>query len=534
MDITLRTRTLGFISGLLSDKTLTKKAYLNTVASMLEYATTLLVGFFLTPFMVIGLGDYAFGLWQVLTRLIGYLSPASGRPTHALKWTLANQQVSSDYEQKRRHVGSALVVWLIFLPVLLVLGCVVAWFAPSWIKAPAGFVWTIRIVSLVLVTNMILSALTHIPQGVLQGVNLGYKRMGITSGLILFGGGITWLALYLDTGIIGVSLSVFAKTVLMGVIFLLIVRQYISWFGVAKPSIEEVRVMFGRSGWFLGWNMVMTLMMASDVVVLGFFNSVTSVTDYSLTKYVPEMIISIIANVIFAIMPGMGGIIGSGDLKRAARLRSEMMSFIWLFVTTTGASILLLNRSFVELWVGADRYSGSLPHLLIVVGVMQLVFIRIDANIIDLTLRLSQKVILGLLSVSISVISASVLVGYLNMGIVGLCLGMMSGRLILSAGYPLLISRFLDIILMKQLKSMVRPVLVTVALFGMTIFIDKFHSALTWPGAQSWIGFSLYAGLTGIVMSAVSFFAGLTAKQREIITRRVTIVFSRSYSNKVP
>src|SRR5690349_3044601 len=112
MDTLPPTRPLAFISAVFSDKTLTQKAYLNALASMLEYATSLLVGFFLTPFMVTGLGDYSFGLWQILNRLVGYLTPASGRPTYALKWTLANQQASEDYEAKRRYVGSTLIIWV--------------------------------------------------------------------------------------------------------------------------------------------------------------------------------------------------------------------------------------------------------------------------------------------------------------------------------------------------------------------------------------------------------------------------------------
>ena len=133
MDLSTRTHPLKIISGLLSDKTLTKKASFNALASLLEYATFLLVGFFLTPFMVAGLGDYSFGLWQVLNRLVGYLTPASGRPTYALKWTLVNQQASNDYERKRRYVGSTLIVWLLFLPILLGLGGIVAWFVRIWI-----------------------------------------------------------------------------------------------------------------------------------------------------------------------------------------------------------------------------------------------------------------------------------------------------------------------------------------------------------------------------------------------------------------
>jgi O-antigen/teichoic acid export membrane protein len=529
-----RTRFFRNISELISDKTLTKKAYLNAFASILEYATSLLVGFFLTPFIVSGLGDYSFGLWQVLNRLVGYLTPASGRPTFALKWTLANQQSSDDYEKKRRYVGSTLIIWALFLPLMLILGGIVAWFVPTWIKAPAPFVWTIRIVSIVLVANMIIDTLTNVPQAVLQGQNLGYKRMGMSAGLVIAGGVLTWLAVYLKLGIVGVGISALLETVLSGFFFLTIVRNYASWFGAAKPFNIELHEMLGRSWWFMGWNLVTTGLLASDVVVLGLFNSIVSVTSYTLTKYVPEMMISIIANVVFAIMPGLGGIIGSGDLKRAIRLRGEIMSLVWLVVTAMGSSVLLWNRSFLGLWVGIERYSGSLAHLLIVIGVMQLVFIRSDATIIDLTLRLSQKVLLGLVSVTVSVVTASVLVSYFKMGIVGLCLGIMLGRLILTFGYPLLISRFLGIPVSAQLKALVRPMLVSIILFGGAVAVDAVVPTITWPGAQHWIGFFLFAGLTGVIMVALSFFVGLTSEQRAVLVGRVRMLYSHTDNTAQP
>jgi O-antigen/teichoic acid export membrane protein len=534
MDISTRTNPQKVISSLLSDKTLTKKASFNAVASLLEYATSLLVGFFLTPFMVAGLGDYSFGLWQVLNRLVGYLTPASGRPTYALKWTLVNQQASDDYERKRRYVGSTLVVWLIFLPVLLGSGGIVAWFVPTWVHASAEFVWPVRIVAMVLVANMVVDTLSATPQAVLQGQNLGYKRMGISAGMVCLGGVLTWLAIRFHTGIIGVAVSIVLDTILTGLFFLTVVRTYVPWFGVAKPFAEDLREMLGRSWWFLAWNMVTSLLLASDVVVLGLFDSIVSVTNYSLTKYVPEMMISIIANVVFAIMPGLGSIVGLGDFKRAVRLRGEIMSLIWLVVTAMGTSILLWNRSFVGLWVGADRYSGSFPHSLIVIGVIQLVFIRSDANIIDLTLRLSQKVLLGLLSVTISVVSASVLVGYFKMGVVGLCLGIMSGRLILSVGYPYLISHYLEIPMWKQLQGMVRPILVTLLLFAGAITTDNLMPTITWAGAQGWISFFISAGLSATVILALSFFAGIPAEQRSSILRRVRMMYSQTDSSTIP
>ena len=119
----------------------------------------LAVGFIIMPLMVVGLGNYLFGMWQVLNRMVGYITPASGRPGFALKTTLANQQASTDYEQKRRYVGSTIIIWLLFLPLLIVVGGIISWFAPYWVDAPPAYVWLIRVVAGLLVLNMIVDTL---------------------------------------------------------------------------------------------------------------------------------------------------------------------------------------------------------------------------------------------------------------------------------------------------------------------------------------------------------------------------------------
>jgi O-antigen/teichoic acid export membrane protein len=498
-----------FISRVFSDEGLTKKAYLNALTVVLDYAASLIVGFVITPLLVAGLGNFLFGMWQVLVRLIGYITPASGRPGFALKAMLANQQASTDYDQKRRYVGSTLLIWLLFLPALAGIGGIVSWFVPNWIHAPAAYVWIARLVSGILVFDLIIDSLSSVPQVTLQGENLGYKRMGMSVVMVLAGGVFTWLALYLKTGIIGVAVAVAASTLSTGLFYFLVVQKYVPWFGVAKPRQADTRQMLNLSWWFILWNFVTSLLLASDVVVLGLLNSVESVTNYSLTKYVPETLIGVIVIVIFGIVPGLGSIIGTGDYERAIRLREEINTFIWLVATTLGAAIIIWNRVFIGLWVGAEHYSGSFPNLLIVIAAMQLAFIRSDGNIIDLTLRLSQKVILGLISVAISIAAASLMVGYFKMGIVGLCFGIMAGRLIMSIGYPLLIGRFLNVSLSSQIKGMLRPVIITILLFLLAIGLDRYMSFAVGSGIKGWLLFILFAGVTGILMLLLSFFAGL-------------------------
>lgn len=514
-------RSLRSFTQLFSDKSLTRKATLNAFASALDYAARLVVGFIITPFLVGGLGEYYYGAWQILNRLVGYISPASGRPTQALKFTLAKAQHSTDFAFKRRNVGATLAVWAMFLPLLAVLGAVLAWFAPTWLDAPAGAVMRVRLAAFFLVVNLAAGSLGSIPQSVMEGENLGYKRMGLSALLVFVGGGLTWAALALNTGLAGVACAMLLSTVLSGAFYLSIVGTYARWFGLERPSPAETRHFLGLSGWFLGWNLIMNLMTASDLVVFGLLESVEAVTAFSLTKYAPETIISLVAMMTFGIAPGLGGIIGSGDLKRAARLRGEMMSLTWLLVTVLGAAILLWNPMFLSLWVGEQFFVGPLPGLLIVLVVLQFTLIRNDANLIDLTLDLRRKVVLGGVAVAISLAAAVVLVGVFDLGVSGVCIGFILGRLLLSLGYPRQVGRFLGVPFSDQLRAALRPALVTALVFALASVSNQLLHLTISHGLLGWIELALMGLISLALITPLVFFAGLSAVQRERLVNRL-------------
>lgn len=514
------------ISKLLSDHSLTKKASLNALASGLDYIASIIVAFIVTPFMVTGLGDYYYGAWQILLRLVGYISPASGRPTQALKYTLAKEQNSTDFDLKRSFVGSTLAVIVLFLPVMSVLGGLLTWFIPYWIKTPEDYIWKVRIACALLVLNLIATTLVAVPRSVLEGENRGYKRMGLSASLVFLGGGITWMALFFKTGIIGVAGATLFTSIISALFYLQVVRIYAPWFGIAKTSKEAVRNFLGLSWWFMAWNMIMNLMMASDIVVLGLLNSVESVTNYSLSKYAPETSISIVAIMVLGVLPGLGGIIGSGDLERAARIRGEIISLTWLVVTVLGTGVVLWNRTFIGLWVGTQHFVGAIPNLLIVVLVLQFVLVRTDANVIDLTLHLRRKVTLGAVSVAVSLVAASIFVYFFKMGIIGLCIGIILGRLILSIEYPILIGRMLKIPPSSQIKAILRPAVVTTILFLAASALDNMIPARSWHSLGGWIAFLLSTGVTFCVVLVLAFFGGLSHQQQQNTIRRIRAILA--------
>jgi O-antigen/teichoic acid export membrane protein len=503
------------VSRVVSDGSLTKKASLNAAASTAEQGARIVAGLIISPILLTQLGDVVFGIWQVLQRLIGHASPASGRPGEALKWTIAHEQRSTDYDFKRRQVGNALAVWLLFLPLLLAIGGVLAWLSPVWLDVPPDSYGTVRLAAGILVLDAVLFSLLYLPQSVLQGENLGYKRLGLSVLLVFVSKSLLVVAVYFGAGISGLAVATAVATVLWGVTYLLIVRSRVAWFGIARPSIAEVRHFIGLSWWFLLWNLVMTIMLASDVVVLGVVGSPTLVTTYTLAKYLPQAIIVAVATVIVAIMPGLGGMIGAGELARAVRIRRETMSLIWLFTIVAGATVLLWEASFLQLWVGEQYYPGSGAVLVIMLMVLQFGLIRTDANIIDLTLNLRTKVLLGAIAAVVSIGLAWLFVGPMDLGIIGLVLGFIVGRTIQSIGYPLMIGRLLEIPPGRQLRGIVRPAIATAVLFGGAgALADSLH-------AGSWVALVLSVSLSVAVLAPVVFLAGLQPEVRRLLWLRL-------------
>jgi O-antigen/teichoic acid export membrane protein len=494
---------------------LTRRASLNALAAFIDHAARVVIQLVLAPLMLRFLGDVGYGIWQVLQRLIGQAAPAGGRPGEALKWVVAQAQASEDGAAKRERVGTAIAVWLLFLPLVAVLGGGLAWVAPALVQAPETQTWLVRGAAALLVLNLMVLGAANIPQSVLLGENLGYRRLGTSTAVLFVGAILTAGALWLGWGLIGVALAMLMTTALSGVTYLQIVRSQIPWWGARRPTPGAVRAFVGISWWFLLWNLVMQAMRGSDVIVLAVAGGVALVTTYTLTSYVPNAINDLVFTVISATMPGLGGLVGAGDLPRAARIRGETMVLSWMMAAGAATTALVWLPDFLALWVGARFDAGTTATVLICVMVMQLALIRVDSNVIDLTLRVRAKVLLGLFSVGLSVTLAVVLVGPADLGIIGLVTGFLAGRLPLTVAYPILVGRLLDVPFRAQLHGVWRPALTFAAMVAAATWARGPAEATSW-GAL--IG--LTCG-TAVLSLGIAYCGGFSARQRSLFRARL-------------
>jgi O-antigen/teichoic acid export membrane protein len=501
------------------ERSLTWRASLNLVQSILDYGAKLAVGLIVIPILVSGLGRSLFGVWEMLARLMGYMESTDGRPTQALRLVISHHQFQSDAAAKRRWVGSALVVWLCFLPLWIVTGAILIWLAPTITKVPPALESTVRITCALAMAGVLVSALASLPESVLRGMNLGYKRMGLQAGLSVVGGSLLAGAVYAGLGLIGVAGAGAVLAGLTGLCFLTVVRRQVPWFGAERPHRTEVGTLLRMSLWIAGGDVVAKLLLASDVLVIGTVLSASTVTIYVLTGYAALLAVNLYALAADAVMPGLAGIIGEKSFTRAALLRRELMGVTALFVTAVGSAILLWNRSFVHLWVGSENYAGLWTNALLVIIAVQTAFIRCDAYIIDAALQPGRRVRVSAVAAVIA-LSLSVLLTWYA-GLIGLCLGVLAGRATQSIWYPLVVRDCLGEATKAFPNWLTRALVVMAALFAGSAYLGQ-RILL-----QHWSSWALAVVLTAGLAFAISLEWGLPADLRAAVKTRLIGLFQR-------
>ncbi|KFN51438.1 hypothetical protein [Arenimonas composti] len=408
----------------------------NALANYLHFAVTTVVTLVASPLLVQYLGPVAFGLWRALQRIMDFGTVADGRATQALKWLVARGVEAGDDHAQRQAVGSALIVWALFLPLSLLVCGGLVWALPHLIAGvPPELAAPLRWAAVLLALNLLLIPLLGAPDAVLVGTNQGHVSVLLRAGLFAASNAVMLVAAWRGHGLPVLAAIVLASSLLFALLIWRQARRRVPWFGVARPTRPQVRGFFGFSGGVVLWSVVVKLLLASDLLLIGFRLGAGAVTDYVFTAYAAQVAISLAFMTGSASMPGVGRLVGGGDAARIAAAAAGVRDLTLFLAVLLCAGALLFNRPFVALWVGGEHHLGGLFEFLIVLEALQLILIRSEAQLQDLGLRIGRRVGIGVVATVLAL-----LLGDLAWRLVGevwaIPAGVIAGRLLMSLRFP--------------------------------------------------------------------------------------------------
>lgn len=443
----------------------------NALANYVNFFALAILGLFANPFLVSYLGPVAFGIWKSCQRLLDVATVADGRATQALKWIIAHRAHDTSISEKQRAVGAAILIWMIWLPLLIAIQIGILLLLPRLIAdVPDDYMPILYWTSGLLAFNVLITGIASIPDSTLVGSNMGYRSMRVTTVVMIFANLVMVLLAWAGFSIVWLAGTLVLATVTKGFVTLHLTRHHITWFGVKRPEHQAVKSMASFSGWVLVWSLVTKFLLSSEIILLGALLGAGAVTNYVFTSYILQFALAICLMTASAMMPGLGKALGGGEMARARLIAQEARELVFAISTIICCLILTLNGPFVRLWAGNEFFMGPIENGAMALSFLQLAMLRCESQIQDTGLLIGRKVTLGIIS---TVLSLGL--GYIAFVYSGeiwmMFIGLMLGRLPMSIGFPVMVGRMLNTPRYLSWKPTLSAFILITASIGLTPYI---------------------------------------------------------------
>jgi O-antigen/teichoic acid export membrane protein len=488
-----------------------QNAKLNALTGYLNFVISSVLVFFLSPFLVKFLGTSTFGIWKSIQKILSFATIADGRATQALKWIIANDEVNENVKVKQQAVGSALKVWVYFLPFVLLIVFLLVWNLPSLINGlNKEMIPVLYQVGVILGVNLVLNPLMGIPDAILVGTNNGYRSTFIQTIGIIISNLLMLLVSYLGFGLVGLGYVVIFVTLLNGGLIFYVCKKNISWFGIQKPNKEQVQEFFKFSFWVFIWSFVQKLILSTEIILIGYLLNPETVTGYVFTTYIIQLAVSVALLTGSAITPTLGKLIGANEMPNARGVVKNIREIILCISLFFGSLVLFINESFVDLWMGSTFYLGSYTNVLIVLIMVNMVQARIEGQIQDLSLNIRKKVLIGALFSFLSVILGVLGFFFFEKRIEGMFFGVLIGRIFLNLSFTHMVNK-----MMKLPSYFIKYVYIALFLSG-TFTLQK-----VMPKAESWFSLVMLSIPVSLVLGILTFQIILSKTSKKKIIQLV-------------
>src|ERR1700751_1599812 len=338
----------------------------NVGSSWFSLGVNILVGIFLSPFILHRLGDTAYGIWILIFSVTGYyglfdLGIRSSDVRYVSTFTATNDQ-----EGLAKLINTSLATYTTIGVVAMVVTLACSLFVDRMFRIPADFLSTARVLFLMVGTAVALGFPIGVFSGILEGLQRFYF-VNLTNVIsTLLRAALIVFVLHRGYGLLTVALITVALPIMSSlaraVIALRVLPVRFGWRYVDRTAFREIASYSAVSFiLMIGYK----LRYKTDEIVLGTFLSVTAITYFSiadrLLDYASEVVSSLAQ--IFVPMSGQSEARGDQDRLRKILVAGNRACAFIIFPIT--AVLIILGKSVIEAWVGARYVAARYPVLVV-------------------------------------------------------------------------------------------------------------------------------------------------------------------------
>jgi O-antigen/teichoic acid export membrane protein len=330
---------------------------------------TLLIGFFLTPFIIHRLGDAQFGIWSLTGSIVAYLGLLDLGLAPAVAKYLAEYKAQGRDDLVNQVVSTILVLYcglgvIAFLILFLINLFFISLFHISPELAPAT-----RFLLILVGFDMMLT----LPLSILNASLVGYQRIDLNNVALVLALGLkailTVALLQRGVGLIGLAIASLGFTLCLAIGRGMILRRKCPDLAISLSSFRKglIRHLVDFSALAFGLNVIGLVIYHTDSILIGLLLSASAITPFAIAFKLSYFIRNLIEPLSGVLFPAFSEAVGMADSGRVHNLLIEGTKVCTAIATFLSVVLLTLGQPLVQLWAGEGYVLEATPLLYVLV-----------------------------------------------------------------------------------------------------------------------------------------------------------------------
>jgi len=396
-------------------------------------ALSIVLAFFMMPFILHSLGDKMYGLWILLGTILAYIGYLDMGVSSAVSRFVSRAVGQNDMNEINEISNTTFVIYLFIGLITLVVTLLLVFLAGFLVKSPEDLS-IVRILLFVLGLNIAIGFPTRAFGGVLNA-NLRYEiSESIMLTELLLRNLLIFIFFSLGYRIIALGIIVLSTSMLSYALYLFFafrISRYLK-LDIKFFKTKKIGEIFSYSAYTFINRLAGILISRIDALVVTIFIGLSAVAHYSIAAVMVSYLSNFIFNIVGLIGPVFSQDEGRGDMdgvKQKFLFTTKLFVYITVFI---GTMMILYGKPFIIRWIGAN-YVDAYPVLLTlapctVIAMMQAPISSVLFNISKQKFLVYVTMAEGIFNLILSIILVK------KYGLVGVALG---------TAIPMILIRFL-------------------------------------------------------------------------------------------
>lgn len=485
----------------------------NVFSNWVGYFISIVIAFFLSPFLVHTLGDARYGIWALVGSLTGYLGLFDLGVRSSLVKYVAQYRALNDDINLNRIINTALFVFALSSIAIILISMALAYFLPYIFKIPDEYISEATCIVPLIGINIALSLIS----GVFGGTLCGFQRYDIFSasaiGVSILKTALLVLVLKTGFGLVAMTFVHIASTIMGLCTSLFFSKKQHPSLQLSSKFINKqtLKTIYSYSVYIFIMTIAVRIVFYTDNIVIGASLSASAITFYAIGANLVLQLKALVLSMTKVFNPAASEFSAQNQDDKVQSLLIKGTKFSLYLVLPIGLGFVIFGKPFITLWMG-EKYQISAKVLTILMIPQFFALAQLTAGaILNGLAKHKVNAFVACAEAAANLGLSILLVRYY--GIIGVALGTCITLLLTQIFFlPVYTCHVLKLPLLKYFRNaFLPPIIIALPYTALLLSLN----AMFYP--TSWRLFFTHVGIAVIFFCVLLFTFGIKRDERKFI-----------------